>query len=141
MGMGSGPAKATAIFCGIALLSVACGAGTEGTMKRRRAALALDAEQGDLQRVQELLSKKPRDLNQTGTDDQTALMRAARNGHADVVCALLIAGADPNIKERHYNQTALMLASFQGHAKIVESLLGSGADVNAPTIGGYTPLM
>src|SRR5579864_3483202 len=55
--------------------------------------------------------------DQTG---QTALMKAAANGHLEVVKAL-VNRADPNRRDRH-GKTALMLAAAGGHAQMVEYL-------------------
>jgi len=59
----------------------------------------------------------------TGT---TALMRAAQEGHQQVVEALLGHGADVN-KRNHERMNALMLASQRGHDTIVEMLIKHGA--------------
>lgn len=41
----------------------------------------------------------------------TALMRAAENGLAEVVCSLMAAGADAEARSEHSKTTALMLAA------------------------------
>jgi uncharacterized protein len=83
--------------------------------------------------------------------DQTALMWAAAEGHADIVAALLAAGADANrgarvtaLKKREHADhptgglTALMFAVRNGHAAIARTLMQAGADVNATNGDGAT---
>lgn len=62
---------------------------------------------------------------------RTALSRAARNGHADIVELLLQFGADPsggNDIEIEMDQRPLFSAVEGGHEKIVQRLLGTGGD-------------
>lgn len=61
--------------------------------------------------------------HQPGT---TALMRAAQEGHQEVVEALLGQSADVN-KRNHERMNALMLASQRGHDAIVKMLIDHGA--------------
>jgi serine/threonine-protein phosphatase 6 regulatory ankyrin repeat subunit B len=69
----------------------------------------------------------------------TALTAAARNGHLDVVEALVAAGADVNGHDG-MNATALSLASERGHLSVVQFLLASRASANTWGQDG-TPLM
>lgn len=68
-----------------------------------------------------------------------ALMVAGEKGQADLVHALLEAGADVNTK-RTDGRTALMLASEEGHDDCVRALLVGGADTNCATEDGWTAL-
>ncbi len=52
----------------------------------------------------------------------TALMNAATNGHANIVTALIDAGADVN-NQKPDGTTALMLAAKGGHTEVVNSIL------------------
>jgi ankyrin repeat protein len=83
--------------------------------------------------------------------DQTALMWAAAEGHADIVSALLEGRADPNrgarvtaIKKREHADhptgglTALMFAVRNGHEEIARTLIQAGADVKAANGDGAT---
>ncbi|MBC6401850.1 MAG: ankyrin repeat domain-containing protein, partial [Ekhidna sp.] len=69
--------------------------------------------------------------------DGSALTRAARAGHVEVVKYLLDKGVDIN----QYSKTALQLAAFRGHLAVVEELIRRGADVNKADVHGHTPLM
>jgi hypothetical protein len=62
------------------------------------------------------------DVNAKTLDGDTALMLAARTGHAGIVQALLFTGADVEAKNR-YGETAVMLAAEEGHLDIVRMLL------------------
>ena len=59
----------------------------------------------------------------------TALHEAARQGHANVVRALLARGADPNAREGGDNTTPLHWAAARGDLETVRALLDAGADV------------
>src|SRR5207245_330280 len=72
-----------------------------------------------------------------GVEGQTALMLAARGGHAAVVDALLAAKADVNAKTKN-GITALIKAAEGGHAQVVKTLLAAGADANAKQSDGVT---
>lgn len=71
--------------------------------------------------------------------DKSPLMRAIRDGHADVVASLLKNGANANTRNEQWS--ALMLAAFLGEAPIVTALLARGADVAAVNTRGMTSLM
>eukprot|EP00937_MAST-01D_sp_MAST-1D-sp2_P002785 g2785.t1 len=60
----------------------------------------------------------------------SALMRAADNGRAGAVAALLEHGADVNARNA-YGSTPLIKASRHGYTSIVRALLAKGAHVNA----------
>ena len=80
-------------------------------------------------------------VNAKDSDGNTALIRASRDGQADVVERLLIEGADVNAKSKS-GYTALMLASRRGRADIVKLLLEQkGIEVNAKDSDGDTALM
>jgi outer membrane protein assembly factor BamB/ankyrin repeat protein len=57
----------------------------------------------------------------------TALTYASRHGHAEVVKALLEAGAEVNVADSFYHGTPLSAAAFEGHAEVVRLLLKHGA--------------
>jgi len=81
--------------------------------------------------VQELLQGE-------GNDGRTALLRAASEGHTDLVEVLVEAGADVN--QSNDGETALHLAASGGHEGVVEKLLLARADPSKQSVDGATPL-
>ena len=69
----------------------------------------------------------------------TALIYAAREGHLDMVQALLNAGANVDAKTLE-SETALHKAAWQGRLGIVQALLNAGANVDAKNWAGRTAL-
>ncbi len=99
------------------------------------------ARLGDLSAVRaHLYSGTPVDLNYHG--GPTALHCAAYRGHAEVVNALLEAGADPNARESAVGSyTPLHYATRSGQVEVVRVLLEYGADPNLTERGfRKTPL-
>ncbi|MEN3336103.1 MAG: serine/threonine protein kinase, bacterial [Blastocatellia bacterium] len=70
----------------------------------------------------------------------TALMFAAKDGHAGIVNDLLNAGAKVEAKDSD-GDTALMYAAIDNRVEVAKSLLNAGADVNAKNNKGDTPLL
>ncbi len=66
-------------------------------------------------------------MNKARDDDSTPLLLASKNGHCDIVDALLREAADVN-KARNDGCTPLHLASFHGHKTCFEALACAGAD-------------
>jgi ankyrin repeat domain-containing protein 50 len=70
-----------------------------------------------------------------------ALFWASHEGHDGIVRALLIAGADPNVRNRN-SHTPLTIASLNGHKSCVtEITLDNRTDINMPGDKGKTALM
>jgi ankyrin repeat protein len=69
----------------------------------------------------------------------TALGVASLYGHADVVTALIAAGANVNADQD--GESALALASQAGHVAVVDALLAAKADITAKDKDGMTALM
>jgi ankyrin repeat protein len=102
-----------------------------------------------------LLIEAGSDVNAADSyQEETALMWAAAEGHADVIKTLLAAGADPNRKGRittiaerkHADHpsggfTALMFAVRNGHSDAVKALIAGGADTSATNGDGATALI
>ncbi|XP_068560118.1 NAD-capped RNA hydrolase NUDT12 [Cebidichthys violaceus] len=84
------------------------------------------AARGDLSQVSTLLSHVSSLVNRTGRSGWTALMFAARNGHYDVVEALLSHGCD-KFSVNSSSQSAYDIAKFWGH-RHVSNLLGRTDD-------------
>lgn len=72
---------------------------------------------------------------------KTVLMLAARHGNANIIKALLNAGARVNDTNGLMGITALMVASQQNHADIVKILIKAGADTEAEDLVGNTALI
>lgn len=92
----------------------------------------------DISHVRELL-RSGADVNQADAFGGTPLYHAARNGHADIVRAILaLPGID--IEKTGDGYTPLMAASLFGHTDVVRMLLAAGANVNYTSPEGYTAL-
>jgi uncharacterized protein len=83
------------------------------------------------------LIRRGMDPNTRHPDGQPVLHLAARDGHLDVVKALVNAGGNVNIRNR-LKETAIMLAAIRGKKEIVEFLLTKNAEINHE---GWTPLI
>ncbi|MEZ5302508.1 MAG: ankyrin repeat domain-containing protein [Verrucomicrobiales bacterium] len=94
-------------------------------------------ERGDLDRIPALLAAG---ADQNSADaGGTALHRAAKAGHAEIVRLLLGRGIlIDETDERGF--TALHRAAGAGHAEIVRMLLEAGANPHVAGRGGWTPL-
>lgn len=82
------------------------------------------AENGDEDIVKALLQTGA-DVNQTDSDNNTALMQATENGHNKIVKLLIEKGADVDM-ENDYDETALSIARKNGSRFITGILRGAG---------------
>jgi ankyrin repeat protein len=104
-------------------------AGAGGKADKKLVAFFKAVSDGDLAGIQEAVRKNV-DLNALDENENTALGIAARAGRADVVDALLKAGAridQPN----GAGLTPVMLAARDGHAELAQTLLAAGANRDA----------
>ena len=74
------------------------------------------------------------------SDTNEDLLKAAENGQAAKVKALLAAGADPKARVDNDGRTPLMKAAMSGNTEVMEILLDAGADVNIRDNDGRTAL-
>ena len=103
--------------------------------------LVLAARQGDISRVEELLSlganvNAPEDVKGEG---RPALFHAAAAGHTNVVKVLISKGANVN-EQPSGRSTGLMVAAYGGHVDTVRLLLDAGASAKAVKSNGWTAL-
>eukprot|EP00471_Norrisiella_sphaerica_P002789 CAMPEP_0184493370 /NCGR_PEP_ID=MMETSP0113_2-20130426/25809_1 /TAXON_ID=91329 /ORGANISM="Norrisiella sphaerica, Strain BC52" /LENGTH=1250 /DNA_ID=CAMNT_0026878603 /DNA_START=206 /DNA_END=3955 /DNA_ORIENTATION=- len=98
------------------------------------------ASLGDEKNLRELLKSKI-DVNGTDRYGITALMHAARGGHASIVKMLLKEfKADIRAKDK-LGRTAIIHSAYGGDYSTVRRLIKSKADVNIRTPGGDNPLI
>lgn len=69
-----------------------------------------------------------------------ALIRAAKNGHTDVIKELVKYGADVNNHSGYWGDVALIEATKNGHTAAVKELLQANAQVNIVNGSGQTAL-
>lgn len=82
----------------------------------------------------------PGDLEQRGSNGDTALMRATRAGELEVVRSLLQAGAIVNARN-HDGNNALWFACFGDRYDLIEQLVQAGIDIDNRNDNGATALM
>ena len=70
----------------------------------------------------------------------TALLLAARDGHAETALALIAGGADVNQVSAADDTSPLLIACINGHFDLALQLLESGADPTLASDAGATPL-
>lgn len=105
--------------------------------------LSVLAANGDLEGVNAMLTsgaKPDLDLAPTNGEVSPVIAASMKKGNADVIGALLLAGANPNVL-RADGSTALLIASSNGDTDAVKALLGAGANPNHALPNGQTVLM
>ncbi len=70
----------------------------------------------------------------------TALLLAARDGHAETALALIDAGAKINQVSAGDHTSPILMATINGHFDLAKQLLDRGADVRLISDGGAAPL-
>lgn len=98
------------------------------TYEERQQLLMQTIEEGDTDKVEEMLSK-PLNLSYLDNDDMTPLMYAVKRAQSEIATLLLSKGANVN-QVNHRGETALLLAVQSGQSSVVKLLIDRGADVN-----------
>jgi len=117
------------------VVSLAVTAGAAGPSSISDAAM-----RGDRASVMALI-KQGADVNAPQGDGVTALHWAARTADAELVKALVAAGAHAGARTVFGAYTPLHLAAERGAAPAITALLAAGAAADAKTSTGATPLM
>ncbi|KMQ92709.1 ankyrin repeat domain-containing protein 49-like protein [Lasius niger] len=97
------------------------------------------AEEGNLEKIKELVSKNRLLLECADKDGYTPLHRACYGNNIEVVEYLLGAGAKIDAKTQDEWQP-LHSACCWNNTECAEALIASGADINATSKGDQTPL-
>ena len=128
------------VVTGLCMAILLAGAGGQVLAAPADAPLADAAMRGDLDAVQELLSRQA-DVNAAQGDGTTALHWAAYRDDVEMARLLVEAGADVAVKTRLGDLTPLFVAAKNGTAETIELLAEAGADINSTNANGTTPLM
>uniref|UniRef100_A0A8D9BPD3 Fibronectin type 3 and ankyrin repeat domains 1 protein n=1 Tax=Cacopsylla melanoneura TaxID=428564 RepID=A0A8D9BPD3_9HEMI len=83
---------------------------------------------GDLNDIRKFVRERKNLIDVHGAWGETALIKASRQGKADIVDYLLKSGADVNKVSEGTDRTALMVAVIHGHLNVVEVLNEKGCD-------------
>ena len=83
------------------------------------------------------------DINYQGMFNESVLHTAAGLDYTDtdIIDALIMAGADVNLKSKEGKQTPLHYAAQKSTYSVMKALIDAGADINAKDAEGNTPLM
>ena len=142
---GADPALATTVVDMVELEESLRGGEQDRVRQQIAAQMAARAaqEQKDEADEEEQPAEAPKPLSmgqQVGhMGGMTALLHAARQGHAEAVEALLDAGADID-RVSADGTTPMFIAALNGHFDLVMALLERGADPNLANHAGGTPL-
>ena len=96
------------------------------------------AAAGDAEAVRKILKDGEVDVDATGSNGNTALHFAVRNGFPNVASLLLRANCDVDSRN-DFGETALLLAARRGDLESVQVLLNYGADKRIEDNNGRTP--
>ena len=100
--------------------------------------LVLAIKDRSYQVIDVLLSSKGMDVDLSNKQGETPLMLASINGELPIVKTLIVKN---KAQIDHIGWTPLHYACAKGHLDVASFLLANGANVNAPSLGGTTPLM
>lgn len=90
--------------------------------------------------VLEMLIRDGCPIDKTGTDGETALIRASSAGRAENVAMLLENGASVDARD-NMDETALFKASKAGNSEVITILIQHKASVNGQNFNGLTALI
>ena len=94
----------------------------------------------DAEQAVELVLNDGVDINASGSDDCTALLRASRSSSSQFNETLIDLGAEVNVRSKDRKETPLMLAADCNNYMAACLLLRHGASVNVRNSSGSTPL-
>ena len=115
---------------------IEAGAGINRTLRHRRTALHLAAENGNVAVVKQLVAKGAEVYTKT---QWIHLIIEACQGHDENVKTHI---KDIGLKKKLPDgRTILHIGAESGHTKVVSTLVEAGADVDVQTEAGWTPLM
>ena len=109
-------------------------------VKTRHSPLLLASMSGDLETVSLLLARGAHANPRPNASGDSPLSEAITFGRADVVRALIRAGAKTDLVERT-GVNLLHWATITNRAELIPDLARSGVDINAIDDAGFTPLM
>ncbi|KAF2635293.1 hypothetical protein P280DRAFT_435040 [Massarina eburnea CBS 473.64] len=121
------------------------GVDPDKTDKDNRTAVSYCSEAGHIMCIKVLIEHGASlDIREANFGNSTPLIRAAKNGHAEVVKMLLQSGRAAIETKDSHDRTALSWACQKGHTSVIETLLQFKANIETTDNGkspeGYTPL-
>ena len=122
------------------LLDAGADAEPPASVKTKYSPLLLASMSGDLDAVALLLSRGASANPRPNPSGDSPISEAITFGHADVVRALIHAGAKIDLVERT-GVNLLHWATITNRADVIPELAGAGVDINAIDEHGFTPLM
>ena len=122
------------------LLDAGADAEPPATVKAKYSPLLLASMSGDLETVSLLLARGASANPRPNPSGDSPIAQAITFGHADVVRALIRAGAKTDLVERT-GVNLLHWATIANRAALIPELAQAGVDINAVDQRGYTPLM
>ena len=101
--------------------------------------LHLVVQEGDLEKVKEVISRYPEQVNIKDDSSRVPLYWAARSNHVDIVRLLVEKGSDVNARTGD-GWAALHTSAYNGRLEAATTLLELGAEVDIQNDDGQTPL-
>ncbi|MCP4705413.1 MAG: hypothetical protein GY865_12490 [candidate division Zixibacteria bacterium] len=98
------------------------------------------AENGELQKVKDLLRENPQLIESRDEGGHTPLLTAAYGGQKEVLQFLLSKDADL-MATNNRGSYALNLAAYNGQTEMIQLLIDLGFEIDIATVSGFTPLL